>query len=211
MITVGGLIGLLNQSCKSNGNSNRQNDIVIIKKESDRFPKIKDYKQFIGKTGEIEIVTIEVDFKSLITSRQQFRAMGLDSNSIEIPFHCSPVLLSDTLAVITSPRLYFNGLKTLIVLQYKSEGVFNFSKGGDNVDLYLLKDNDQVFIPAALNKDKVLYEIKNNPFCILKKESELNTSGLYTFDYKKAQIMESHRIRFLGKRKFKIYDLKGCD
>jgi hypothetical protein len=212
-----GLIILLSQSCanKSAKDYPKYSDIEKVVNYSSRYNNNKDFKQFIGYKGTIDVVVINVDFKTSISNRQELSNMGLKFNEIEIPFHCAPIILTDTLALITTPQLYFPDFKTLIVIKY-AQGIFNFSRGGDNTDLFLLKSNDRLEIHASLDTEKILYEIRNNPFSISNKISNQFSPEIYVLDYKgiiddKLKVTETHKVRFISKMKFRIEDLKGCD
>jgi len=204
-ILVLGIIIIQSQSCanKSVKDNPTYIDSEKVVTHSTRYNKNKNFKQFIGYTGTIDVVVINVDFKTSIFKWQELSDIGLKFNAIEIPFHCTPIILTDTLALITTPRLYFPDLKTLVVIKY-GQGVFNFSNGGDNTDLFLLKNNDKLELHASLDKEKILYEIRNNPLSITNKSSIQYSPGIYVLDYKgiidnKLKVTETHKFRLIKK------------
>jgi hypothetical protein len=216
-ILILGLIILQFQSCANKSPNSKPNNLDFDKvhNPSARYNNSKDFKQFIGYTGTIDVVVIDVDFKTSISYRQELFNMGLKLNAIEIPFHCTPIILSDTLALITTPRLYFPDSKALVVIRYE-QGIFNFSNGGDNTDLFLLKSNDKIEIHASLANEKILYEIRNNPFRITNKSSSQYASGIYLLDYQgiideKLNVTETHKVRYINNIKYRIEDFNGCD
>jgi len=216
-ILVLGILLLQSQSCanKSVKDYPTHVDSEKVVTQSTRYNYNKNFKQFIGYTGTIDVVVINVDFKTSISNSQELSNFGLKFNAIEIPFHCTPIILTDTLALITTPRLYFPYLKTLVIIKY-GHSIFNFSKGGDNTDLFLLKSNDKLEIHASLDKEKILYEIRNNPFNITKKSSSQYSPGIYVLDYtgiidNKLKVIETHKVSFINNMKFRIADFEGCD
>jgi hypothetical protein len=213
------ILGIINtsiQSCNNNKTVDKHPVVMELVKNIDSA-RIwnSDYKQLIGKTGFIDIVIIDVDYTTSIAHSQDCYNLGLKFNSIKIPFHNTPIIMTDSVAIITNPRIFFSDTKTLIVIRYQ-KGIFNFCKGGDNIDIYSLKDNDKISIKASLRKDLVLYEIKNNPFSIIGKTARPNDSGQYIMDYKglidkRIEICEKHNISFIKKFKYRIYEIKGGD
>ena len=79
----------------------------------------------------------------------------------------------------------------------------------------MLKNNEHVLIHAALEKDKILYEIKNNPISVIIKNSYINDSGQYIMDYNDSinqiRMIERHKIKLLKNYKYKIEDFRECD
>ena len=207
---------LIFATCNSNNESKRKIELVEIKKDSSLKTNLNDYTENIGKVGYAEIVEINVDFNTSITHRQELINLGINLDKIEIPFHCSPILLSDTLALITSPRLYIKDMKTIVIIKYNGD-IFNFSHGGDDVNVIFLKNNEKAEIHAALKKDKVIYEISNNPLSLMNNRIPRNESGQYILDYRniiddKLTVTEIHTLKFVKKQKYRISDIgKNCD
>jgi hypothetical protein len=120
----------------------------------------------------------------------------------------------DSVTIITSPRIYLEDMKVLVIINYHNIRGIGGSREGDIItDMFPVKSI--IEIKATFKRNFVLYDIDSNLMVNLKSGIVDLKRNQYCFSYeniigKGYKIVEFHKLTYLKNKKFKVEKLT-CD
>jgi len=108
----------------------------------------------------------------------------------------------DKLETLIAPKKWFenienkNDVETVVILKYRGMG--SFSGLGDDIETHFIKNDEQIFIPQAFNKNEVLYDIQID---------RSPKFGLQNISKLEHELIAKYQVNTGGKSLMEIYEI----